>query len=291
MVFHTKKGLTVTRNYLFLSCILLASCKSTTALEPVDLNYKSINTLTNVGYLISSSSLEHDIRVMGNCSTKESKFNFAFFEKNSNKKPIQPQWSFFFNNKKSFRSSKIYNENEFNNIINNFQVAKYLGNYNYSPKINLSSEKLSDLIELCKNKHIAYQLERKEKYEQNQLKQIKLINSVKNSTGLNPMFGGKNQLSFNELAYSFINDGFNQHLNKFIWLTDGDYKVSQVLNSKVMLTSYSNNLPPITIITKLQTIEGQFWSKVSRKPLKFIGLNNYKTVLGVSKQTIVFQQL
>jgi len=281
----------VTRNYLVFFCILLTSCKSTSEVQPVDLSYKPINTRSNVGYLISSNSLKYNIEVLGKCSTKKSKFTFSFLDKNSNKKPRQPQWSFFFNDEKNIFSSKIYSETEFNKVINNFQVAKYIGNYNYSSKINLSSPKLSALVELCQNKYTEYQLKKKEKSDKTQAAQLELINSVKNSTGLNPMFSGKNELSFNELVYSFLNSGFNQHKNKFVWLTDGDYKVSQVLSGKVMLTSYSNNLPPITIITKLQALEGQFWSKVSRAPMKFVGLTNYKTVLGISKQTIIFQQL
>jgi len=255
------------------------------------LSYKAIDTQTNVGYLIGSHSLEYDIQVLGRCSTQKSKFSFSFVEKNSNKKPRQPQWSFFFNNKKSYSSSKNYNETEFNKIINNFQTAKYLGNYDYSSKINLSSPKLSGLVELCKNKYIENQYRKKEQNNQKQREQLALINSVKNTTGLNPMFEGKNEFSFNELVYNFLNKGFNQHKNKFVWLTDGDYKVSQVLNGKVILTSYNNNLLPITIITKLEAIEGQFWSKVTRAPMKFIGLSHYKTVLGVSKQTIVLQPL
>jgi len=281
----------VTRNYLLFICILLTSCKSTSEIQPVDLSYKAIDTRSNVGYLISSKILEYDVQVLGRCSAQKSKFSFSFIEKNSNNKPRQPQWSFFFNNEKSYSSSKIYNETEFSNVINNFQTAKYLGNYDYSSKINLSSPKLSGLAELCKNKYIENEHRKKEQKNKKQGEQLELINTVKSETGLNPMFEGENEFSFNELVYSFLNNGFNQHKNKFVWLTDGDYKVSQVLNGKVILTSYNNKLLPITIITKLDAVEGQFWSKVTRAPMKFIGLSNYKTVLGASKQTIVLQQL
>jgi hypothetical protein len=122
-------------------------------------------------------------------------------------------------------------------------------------------------------------------------KDAKLIASVKKSTGLEPMFSGNNQKTFNELVYNFQKHGFTQHKNKFVWVENGDYRVSQVLEGKVMLTSYSNYLPPVTIITSLPVIEGQYWSNVTRAPLKFIGVNNYRTVLGAYKQTVVFEQL
>lgn len=301
--------------YSILICLLIASCQSTAKTKQVDLTYKLIEDQEGVGYLISSDALDNDIRIMGReCLTKESRFHFNFVKKDSKRKLEESErlrftpWSFFFNDIQGYSHYlKFYNASEFNQKIKKVQVAKDLGDYmfgglripDYSPKINISSNKLVSLVELCKDKYAKNQLEikerqlaAKEKNNKNRLAVQKLINKVKKSTGLKPMFDGKNELSFNQLVYRFLNGDFNQHKNKFVWLTDGDFKVSQALTGRVILTSrYDHNVPPITIITKKQAIEGQFWSAVSRAPMKFIGLNNYITVLGSRKQTIIFQQL
>ncbi len=270
---------------------LFVGCVAASPIKPTDLNYELKENTKNIGYVISSSSLEFDIQVIGKCTDKKRKFSISLTEKGTNKKPRQPQWSFFYNGEKNYKSYKVYNTKKFNTIMADFKVAKYLGSHNYSQQIDLTSPKLMALNKLCDKKQTEYASNQKKKSEKRNAENKKLINAVSLKTGLKPMFRGQNEQTFNELIYIFQNNGFKQHKNKFVWASDGDYKVSQVLNNKIMLRSYNVNLPPITIITKLSVLEGQFWSKVSRAPLKFIGVNSYKTVLGASKQTIVFQQL
>ncbi len=301
--------------YSILICLLIASCQSTTKTKQVDLTYILIEEKEGVGYLISSDALDNDIRIMGReCLSKESRFHFNFVEKDNKSKLEESAglrftpWSFFFNDiQENNDYLKSYNAFEFSQKIKKIQVAKDLGDYmfgglrisDYSPMINISSTRLISLVELCKDKYTKNQQEIKERQlaakeenKKNRLAVQKLINKVKKSTGLKPMFDGKNELSFNQLVYRFLNGDFNQHKNKFVWLSDGDFIISQALTDRVILTSrYDHNVPPITIITKKQAIEGQFWSAVSRAPMKFIGLNSYITVLGSRKQTIIFQQL
>ena len=271
--------------------IILSGCISSNPVKPKDLNHDYFDTGRSIGYNIRSQKLEYDINITAECDSNKQKYSFSFVDKGTGQRAYQPQWTFFFNGAQDYRSNKQYNESEYLNKATDVQVARYLGSSKYSQKVDLTNPDLLNLPALCKRKY-AQLLEDSEKIrKQNIEKHEKLVASVKKSTGLEPMFPGNNQKNFNELVYIFKTNGFSQHQNKFVWAEDGDYKVSQVLGGRIMLTSYSANLPPITIVTSLPALEGQFWSRISRSPLQFVGVSNYKTVLGANKQTIVFKQL
>ncbi|QBJ61631.1 hypothetical protein [Pseudoalteromonas sp. DL-6] len=279
------------RKYIIALPIILSGCISSNPIKPEDLSHNYFDTGRRVGYKIQSQNLEYDIKVAAQCDSNKQKYSFSFIDKSSGQRAYQPQWSFFFNGEKDYRSSKEYDEAEYLNKATNVQVARYLGSSKYSQKVDLSAPELLNLPTLCKDKYTQIQKDSAKRRKQRMEKDAELVASVKKSTGLEPMFSDSNQKNFNELVYSFQTNGFAQHQNKFVWTEDGDYKVSQVLDGKLMLTSYSTRLPPITIITNLPAIEGQFWSSISRAPLKFVGVTNYTTVLGATKQTVVFQQL
>lgn len=281
------------RNIIFTSivCSLFLGCVASSPVRPKDLTYRLIESNRTIGYQIESNSLEYDIEILAECSSSNKKYSLNFVEKGTSKNARNPQWSFFYNGKKNYLSSTVYDEKNYLRNVAQIQTARYLGQFKYSKKIELTSPKLNQLPELCGKKHDRLVLTERNKSQQKRDKDKKLIDSVAKKTGLSPMLTGDNQTSLNELVYDFQRNGYSQHKNKFVWVTDGDYRVSQVLNDKVMLTSYNSSLPPITIVTKLPALEGQFWSKISRSPLKLIGATNYKTILGAQKQTIVFQQL
>lgn len=271
---------------IFIIPILLSGCMFIMPIKPNDISLQLVENWQEVGYKIQSECLEHDVQILANCASDPQTYTFSFRNKENNKIANGAQWSFFTNGGYNISSLNLYDENEYLSLITNIQVAKFRGS-----KIDITFPELTSLPELCKNKYAKRQEERSQRRKAIMEKDAKLVASVKKSTGLEPMFSGNNQKTFNFVVSNFQKHGFSQHKNKFVWLDDGDYRVSQVLEGRVMLTSYSNYLPPITIITSLPAMEGQWWSKVTRAPLKFIGVKNYKTVLGVGKQTVVFEQL
>ncbi|WP_040392378.1 hypothetical protein [Cellvibrio sp. BR] len=286
-----------TNNQTVESCgvrdLLLTGCMAANPVIPNDLNITLIDTQKTVGYQIQSESLEYDVFITAQCDSKPNKYYFKFENENENSNAIiyQPQWSFFFHGKQDYRPSKIYEKAEYLNLISDIKVAKYMGSHKHSRKIDLTTPELANLPSLCESKYSKIQIEIVKRLQKIAEEEAKLIALVKKSTGLEPMFPGRNQKNFNDLVYSFQTNGVSQYLNKFVWPDDGDYRVAQVLDGRVMLTSYYTQSLPITIITNLSVIEGQYWSRVSNSPLKFIGVTSYKSVLGASKQTVVFQQL
>ncbi|MNI32534.1 hypothetical protein D3C73_864500 [compost metagenome] len=100
-------------------------------------------------------------------------------------------------------------------------------------------------------------------------------------------------MDFNSLVSLIQKDGLSRHKNKFVWAQDGDYRVAQVVGDRVLLFSMNDQVlfPAITIITDEPAIEGQPWSSVSIGPLQLAAIESYLTVLGVSRQTIVFKRI
>lgn len=119
------------------------------------------------------------------------------------------------------------------------------------------------------------------------------IAEVATRTGVQPMLTGRNQKDFNSLATMFRGLGIEEFVGKFVWAGDGDYRVSQILEGEVILTSLTNPslFPMISIVTDKQALEGQAWSAVSKGPLQFAGPRMYKTAIGVERQVLVFKTI
>lgn len=274
-------------------------------IKPFDLSYKLFDTKDGIEYKIQSEKLKDDIRVKAQCDSDKQKYSFSFIDDKNNGGRAFSHGSygqdFFFNGKRRgysrgyLNKNYEYNETEYLNRAINVQVS----NRDRGKRFDITSPELLNLPTLCKNKYTELQenlakrtKQNNERIKQKREKDARLVASVKKSTGLELMFSGDNEKSFDELVRIFRANGFSQHQNKFVWAGDGNYKVSQVLDGKVILTaSYHFELPPITIVTNLPALEGQLWSNISRAPLKFIGVTNHTTVLGASKQSIVFQKL
>jgi len=284
---------------LLVSSIIMIGCSTLTVIKPADLKYEYIQEkLSNpiVGYRITSNSLEYDVEVVSRYLQMPMTFEIYMVDRETGRKEKNSKWKFL-KGKKFLKSSMKIDEEEYLNLITDLQLSKGIPkwgdsyNLNYPNRFLLSSSELHGLVDLAKNKKRensrAIKLKRKKIHEQEQ----KLITNVSKTTRLKPALPKGNQVEFDELVNLFKENGISRYKNKFVWLTDGFYKISQVFNDKVILTSYNTNLPPITILTSLDAIEGQLWSKISRAPLKIIGISNYTTVLGASKQTIVLKQL
>ncbi|WP_223535344.1 hypothetical protein [Pseudomonas sp. GL-B-16] len=177
--------------------------------------------------------------------------------------------------------------------VQSLEVASKLSSYYFAQRIRVVNDQILSIPKLCTEKQQQLNAEARTAQVQAEKKDDDLITAVVARTGAKPMLPGRNQMDFNNLVLLFQQTGASQHQGKFVWAADGDYRVAQVVGSRVLLVSMTNPsyFPTITIITDKEVLEGQFWSSVSQGPLQLIGISTYQTVLGASRQTILFKTI
>lgn len=150
------------------------------------------------------------------------------------------------------------------------------------------------LIQKCNAKLEEQKLAIKKSNEEYINRQISLSEEVAENLGLVPFNindDKRNISTFVDLVREFQQSGFSQYSNYFLWINNlSQYEVSQIINGGVLLTNrHYIDLPPILIKTEREFLEGQVWS--SNYPIKFVTTTSYQTVIGSTKQALVFEEL
>lgn len=100
-----------------------------------------------------------------------------------------------------------------------------------------------------------------------------------------------NILTFDELIALILENGVSEYKGKFFWVADKDaYTVSQVVDGIIMLNRHNSN-NTIGIQYSGDVIAGQRYKSISQRPLQFNGVNAATTILGATKQVMMFTPL
>ena len=273
------------------SALVLAGCVSTPEYTQGDFTYEDISSYGGVGVRATSILAGKTIDIFASCIEGERQY---FIDPTSIFRVEEKRWTLNIDGSRFWRSEVKYSdEASFIASLATLEVVSPPRVFGEGRRFKVSNSQIERIPTLCKKKqaeHFAYVRNVKDKEIQ---ENESLISGVVNRTGTKPMLPGKNQMDFNNLVLLFQQTGASKHQGKFVWVADGDYRVAQVAGGRVLLMSMTNpaDFPAITIITDKEVLEGQFWSSVSHGPLEFIGVSTYQTVLGASRQTILFKPI
>ena len=277
-----------------LSAVLaLSGCVSPPEYVESDFTYEDISGFAQVGVRATSKSTGKTIEAYGTCTGDELRY-FIIRKSAGPYGGFGDKWYVSIEGLRLYAGESHYkDEATFLAAASTIEVVGVTKKFGGQQRIRVASTQMERIPALCKAKQDGFIAHEKAIYEQADAENERLIDSVIERTGVQPMLIGKNLKDFNNLISLFQENGIANYKGKFVWVTDGDYRVAQVAGSRVLLISMTNPayFPAITIITDKEALEGQFWSSVSRGPLQFIGVSTYQTVLGASRQTILFKPI
>ncbi|MNF79164.1 hypothetical protein D3C84_613700 [compost metagenome] len=274
------------------AALALSGCASQSYVQS-DFSYEDTSDFSQVGVVATSRATGKTVEVSASC-TEEAR-RYVISRKSAGQYGgAGDEWTISVGGELLFAGQTFYeDEAAFRSAVSAIELVGPKGRFGSQSRMMVSNPQMERLPELCMEKQaqvIAYMREAEEK---NQADNERLIADVTSRTGARPMLPGKNQMDFNSLVSLIQKDGLSRHKNKFVWAQDGDYRVAQVVGDRVLLFSMNDQVlfPAITIITDEPAIEGQPWSSVSIGPLQLAAIESYLTVLGVSRQTIVFKRI
>ncbi|MNF71563.1 hypothetical protein D3C84_535140 [compost metagenome] len=273
-----------------LGVALVTGCSTMPEYVESDFARSPIEGSALIGLKTSSVKTGRDFEIYGVCTDNQHEFvirqtTTALFGSDG-------KWISYLDGERFYASGKSYeNRDEFLRALSSLEVVSAAEGFSGERRMRVASSGAFKIPELCEAKQAHNDAETKRKAEAVAKKNSSLILDVVNRTGVQPMLGGENFKGFNDLVQMFRESGPARYQGKFVWVSDGDYQVSQVLEGGVVLNSALNpaTFPPITILTDKPALEGQLWSAISRGPLQFVGLRSYQTILGASRQTLVFK--
>lgn len=262
--------------------------KSATAIEAT---YHLIEDGNTALLAIDANSQFEPIVIVADCTSSNRTYSFKQYDKEADKFSSFPQFLIYANGKHYYKGRSV-NEKALIEISDSLEIRKPQLSATLPPRLPIESIQVSGLINLCKNKYKSLISKATSQAKQTANERENLINKVRSIHNIEPMFNGENQIRVDDLVTEFLNHGYSEKVGKFVWFYDGTYRVDQVLEGGVILKSNSyTGLLPITIFTEKKALENQRWSVVSGSPLKFIGVDNYDTVIGTKQQTLVFEHL
>lgn len=273
--------------------VSVGGCASAPQTIPSDFTYKDISDYGGVGVRATSPSAGVAIDISSSCIEGDIQYSIRPTSTELYR-AADKRWSLSMDGAGFWKSSvEFENEALFRASLATLEVVAPATLFGRGQRFKVSNSQIEAIPDLCRKKraeHIAYtrSIEDKER-----TKDDRLISDVIERTGVEPMLPGKNQMSFNSIISLLQESGVSKHKGKFVWVSDGDYRIAQVDGKRVLLVSMTNpgSFPAITIITDKEAMEGQFWSSVSHGPLELIGVSSYHTVLGASRQTILFKSI
>lgn len=282
------------KRIIALSAVLaLSGCVSSPEYVESDFTFEDVSSFDQVGVRATSKSTGKTIEAYGSCTEDERRY--LIVRKSSGPYGgFGDKWDVSIEGLRLYAGESHYeDETKFLAAISTLEVVGPENKFGGQQRIRVSSAKMERIPILCKAKQDAFITHKKSIHHKADAENERLIDSVITRTGLQPMFIGKNLKDFNTLVRVFHENGMANYKERFVWVSDGDYRISQVVGGRVLLVSMTNPalFPTITIITDKEALVGQFWSSVSRGPLQFIGVSTYQTVLGASRQTILLKTI
>ena len=273
--------------------ISMGGCASASRPIQSDFTYKEVSAYGSVGIRADSSLAGMAIDISASCIEGDTQYSI----RPTSTEPYRvadKRWSLSMDGAGFWKSSvEFENEALFRASLATLEVVGPSTLFGSGQRFKVSNSQIEAIPDLCRKKraeHLAYARSAENKERTNG---DRLISDVVDRTGVQPMLPGKNKMSFNSIISLLQDSGVSKHKGKFVWASDGDYRIAQVNGNRVLLISMTNpsGFPAITIITDKEAMEGQFWSSVSHGPLEFIGVSSYQTVLGASRQTILFKSI
>ncbi|WP_395605271.1 hypothetical protein [Pseudomonas sp. B16120] len=255
------------------------------------MTYESISDYAMVGIRASSAAAGTTIDVFAYCDADRREYSI---NPTTEFRVEGRRWTVKIDGDKFWRSDLSYDdEASFLASLETMEIVGPVSILSGQPRMQVANAQMLRIPELCKQKQAEVVANINSTIEKSRKKDEDLIADVVSRTGTQPMFGGENQKTLNNLVGIFQTSGIASFQGKFVWVEDGDYVVSQVMDGAVLLLSMTNPVrwPAITIITDKQVIEGQFWSAASRGPLQFVGVKSYRTAIGATRQTLIFRPI
>jgi len=275
--------------YLLLTLILFSNdCLS---IEQTNLKYE-LTSEKEWGYLAIGYRLGSGVDIY--CRYEYKNIQYVLYRSPNRSEKISKISISAENKTHNLNLKKNISESEFTEFVkaDNIRLTMYARTkwkrFRRSPVAKLDSEKLLDLVTQCNLKKKARIDNRAQLYK----KRKERISKIADNFGLTPMFGGSNVASFEEIITQISQRGEVNTRGQFVRVQNGFYRVTQVIGKRgAILSSYGfSNQPLIRINTVGPVIQGQDWARTSSL-VKFVEVTSATTVLGASRQIIVFDQL
>lgn len=276
------------------AALVLAGCASGPSYEDGGMVYNNISTAHGDGVGAFSSVTGRQVEFYAQCDADSTMYKISFDE---SRRPEQlGRWDIWMNGI-AYKSGtfKYQSGKEYLKALSSLEIRRSSA-IGGDRIIKADGERARALVGRCEaaqeSKRVARlkanQMESEKQKEENQR-----FDEISKKTGVEPMPFGSYQIDFNTLVTRIRSSGIRAYLNRFIWVNDGDFRVTQVLGKTVFMQSYSyaHLFMPIQIITDKQVIEGQAWSQVSNRPVQFMGTTNYTTTLGATRQALLFKEI
>lgn len=281
------------KGIITLSAVLaLGGCVSASDYVAGDFTYEDISDSTRIGVRATSSLAGMAIDVFGLCTADERQY----FIDPTSMGPYRPEgneWTANIDGGGFWRSEAKYDdEASFIASLSTLEVISPPGVFGGKRRIKVANQQMERITALCNERQdqaLAYVHDAKEKERR---ENERLISDVVNRTGVKPMLGGDNHKDLNNLALLFRATGTDPHEGKFVWAEAGDYETVQIMDGKVlMLSRFSPSFPAVIIFTDTKPPKGKSSFSLFKAPLKLIGTSTYETVLGESRQAIMFKAI
>jgi hypothetical protein len=274
-----------------IGAVVLAGCASTPQYVESDFTHTVIEDYGVIGVKSSSERSGKAFWIYGVCADGEREY--VIRQTSTSIFGSDGRWVTQSGNGSLSSTLTFTDRDAFLKSLSSLEVMKRPEGFTGEQRMKVAAQSEFKIPDLCEAKQAKNDAIASRQAEAEAAKNISLIKEVVDRTGVQPMLTGRNERDFNDLVAMFRRLGIEGFVGKFVWAQDGDYFVSQILRGEVVLTSLTNPalFPPISIMTDKQALEGQPWSAVSRGPLQFVGPKQYKTVLGVERQLLVFKSI
>lgn len=282
------------RNQIALVAIFLAGCSGLPKTAENDFVYKKLENHTDVGVSAFSQNAHKFFWIYGRCNGDVRSYVILDQSQDPHLYNAPMKWQTFITGKSALTHDyRFLGDEDFLSAASSLEIVAFSSVLKTEHRVSVANQDILNIPALCKAKQDGFRAEEQALNDRAVAYNEKLIADVVKRTGLAPMLPGENRIDFNNLVLLLQKSGTSEHTGKFIWANDGDYRVAQVMGRRALLVSMTNPayFPTITIIADKEVLEGQFWSSVSRGPLQFIGISTYQTVLGASRQTILFKEI
>lgn len=159
-------------------------------------------------------------------------------------------------------------------------------------RVGVTNEQMMEIGRACRAEQDRQVAEISRMKEEDRKESNQAIASVRDRTGVEPMFNGENHMNLTGLAYMLMQPGSSMYEGKFFWAEPGDYQTEQVMDGMVLMLSITDpRLPAAMIQMNTAPPTGQSWFPMFKKPLKFVGMSWYETVAGIRKQAMMFKEI
>ena len=264
-----------------------------------------VNSEKHFLYVLKKNDLDFWVIAGARCDTKPYKYIVDYYDPKRKNYKHQPAYFFLKNQRHiSIGNRRNLKEKQFIDTFAHASLGKTIIGNQVKVIYDFPTKELLTLPAKCDEKHLKIKAEKDKKHalakqaqkqaqKQKHAKLEKRDTEVTATYGYKPMFHStQNKKTFSGTLEQMRRSDINTFVDTFVWIDPrDDYKVSQVLDGLIFLQSPRGDDLPISILTNKQALEGQEWGFVSNRPLRFIKLDNYQTVAGIQKQTLVFDIL